>query len=189
MMRGHTHALFGVTTLVAVNALTGFVQPHGVQGVSTGMAICASAAILGALAPDVDAEDSAIQRDLGIAGSLASQGLRSMGVGHRGLTHYGVTMLVVIAVSYVVGGWLGFPDAGLAFGLGYFSHVAIADAMTRYGVPLWAPLSATRFHLLPRAFRVKTGGPVEALVSLLVGLILAWLGWGMVSMGLLKKLF
>jgi membrane-bound metal-dependent hydrolase YbcI (DUF457 family) len=178
-----------VTTLAAVNALTGFVQPHGVQGLPTGPIICAGAAILGALAPDVDAEDSTIQRDMGPAGSLASLGLRSMGVGHRGLTHYGLTTLLVMLVGYLVGRWLGYPDAGLAFGLGYFSHVAIADAMTRYGVPLWAPLSATRFHLLPRAFRVKTGGPVEALVFLCAGLILAWLAWDMVSTEMLKKLF
>jgi membrane-bound metal-dependent hydrolase YbcI (DUF457 family) len=168
-MRGHTHALLGVTSLVAANALAGFVQPAG-------MLICASAAILGALAPDIDAEDSAIQRDMGAAGWLAARGLRGLGVRHRGLTHFGVTTLLVMALSYLVGGRLGFPDAGLAFGLGYFSHVAIADAMTRQGVPLWAPLSHARFHLLPRALRVRTGGPLEALVCLLAGLILAWLG-------------
>jgi membrane-bound metal-dependent hydrolase YbcI (DUF457 family) len=178
-----------VTTLAAVNALTGFVQPHGVQGLSTGLVVCVSAAILGALAPDVDAEDSTIQRDMGAAGPLARLGLRGLGIQHRGLTHYGVTSLLVMLGGYLVGGWLGYPDAGLAFGLGYFSHVAIADAMTRHGVPLWAPLSATRFHLLPRAFRVKTGGPVEALVFLFVGLILAWLGRDMASTELLKKLF
>ncbi len=173
--------------MVAVNALTDFVQPHVIEGVPAGLAICAAAAILGGLAPDIDAEDSAIKREMGTVGSVASFGLRSLGVKHRGLTHYGVTTLLVIALSYALGGWLGYPDAGLAFGLGYFSHVAIADAMTKHGVPLWWPRPG-KFHLLPRAFRVKTGSPAEALVALSAVFVLVWLGWGMVSLDLLKSL-
>jgi membrane-bound metal-dependent hydrolase YbcI (DUF457 family) len=186
-MRGHTHALLGLTTVVVVNALTEFVQPHVIKGVPAGLAVCGGAAILGALAPDIDAEDSAIKREMGTAGVLASLGLRLFGVQHRGLTHYGVTTLLIMALSYVIGSWLGYPDAGLAFGLGYFSHVAIADAMTKHGVPLWWPRPG-KFHLMPGALRVKTGGPAEVLVALLLILVLFWLGWDMVSLDLLKSL-
>lgn len=186
-MRGYTHAVFGLTTMVAVNALNEFVQPHVIEGVPAGLAICAAAAILGGLAPDIDAEDSAIKREMGMAGSIASFGLRAFGVKHRGLTHYGVTTLLVIALSYALGGWLDYPDAGLAFGLGYFSHVAIADAMTKHGVPLWWPRPG-KFHLVPGALRVKTGDPAEVLVALLLILVLFWIGWDMVSLDLLKSL-
>ena len=176
-MRGHTHALFGVTTVAAANALTGFVQPHVIKGVPAGLAMCAGAAILGALLPDIDAEDSAIKRELGTAGALTSFGLRLFGVAHRGLTHYGVTALLVMVASWLIGLRLGCADVGLAFGLGYLSHVAVADAMTQYGIPLLWPLPG-RFHLLPRALRIKTGGPAEALVFMLVGAGLVWLSMG-----------
>jgi membrane-bound metal-dependent hydrolase YbcI (DUF457 family) len=187
-MRGHTHALFGVTTMVAANAALHFVQPHVVRDVSTGLVTCAAAAILGGLAPDVDAGDSTIRHELGVAGSLTALGLKAVGVKHRGLTHYGLTTLLVMAVSLVAGRALGYADVGLAFGLGYFSHVAIADAMTQHGVPLWWPLSKRKFHLLPGTFRIRTGGPTEVLVSILVGLLLVWLGWDMLPPDLLKRL-
>jgi membrane-bound metal-dependent hydrolase YbcI (DUF457 family) len=186
-MRGHTHTLFGLTTVVAVNALTDFVQPHVIEGVPAGLVMCASAAILGALAPDIDAEDSAIKREMGAVGIFTSLSLQVFGVRHRGLTHYGVTTLLVMVMSYLVGQWLGYPDVGLAFGLGYFSHVVIADALTKHGVPLGWPRPG-QFHLLPRALRVKTGGPAEVLVTLSLVLVMVWLGWDKVSLDFLKSL-
>jgi membrane-bound metal-dependent hydrolase YbcI (DUF457 family) len=185
-VRGHTHALFGLTTMVAVNALTDFVQPHVIEGVPAGLAMCAGVAILGALTPDLDAEDSTIKREMGTVGAFTSLGLRAFGVAHRGLTHYGVTTLLVMVVSYLVGQWLGYSDVGLAFGLGYFSHVAVADAMTKHGVPLGWPRPG-QFHLLPRVLRVKTGGPAEVLVALSLVLVVVWLGWDMVSLDFLKS--
>jgi membrane-bound metal-dependent hydrolase YbcI (DUF457 family) len=187
-MRGHTHALFGVTTMVAANAALHFVQPHVVRDIPAGLAMCAAAAILGGLAPDIDAGDSAIRHELGVAGSLTTLGLKAVGVKHRGLTHYGLTTLLVMAVSLAAGRALGYADVGLAFGLGYFSHVAIADAMTQHGVPLWWPLSDRKFHLLPGMLRIRTGGLIEVLVSILVGLLLVWLGWDMLPPDLLKRL-
>jgi hypothetical protein len=59
---------------------------------------------------------------------------------------------------------------GLAFGLGYISHILIADAMTKHGVPLWGPLPGN-FHLLPGPFRIQTGGFVEQLVFVMVAMI------------------
>ncbi len=54
-MRGPTHILIGATTLLAVNTVTRFVQPHPVEDIPTGLVICLGAAIVGALAPDIDA--------------------------------------------------------------------------------------------------------------------------------------
>ena len=67
-----------------------------------------------------------------------------------------------------------FVTVGLALGLGYASHVVIADAMTIAGVPLIWPASR-RFHLLPRFLRVRTGGPAEWLVFLMVAALFVWL--------------
>jgi membrane-bound metal-dependent hydrolase YbcI (DUF457 family) len=132
---------------------------------------CLGVAIVGALAPDIDAEDSSIKRGLGLAGDLTSFGLRLFGVQHRGLTHYGITALLVTLGAWFLGAKTGYGDIGLAFGLGYLSHVALADAMTQHGVPLLWPLSG-QFHLLPRPFRIRTGGPVETLI--LIGVAFAF---------------
>ena len=194
-MKGSTHALIGLTTVAAANSLVaantvvveagtmaGFIQPHMINEIPAGPVLCAVAAILGALAPDIDAEESTIRSTLGLAGKIFSFVLRLLGVKHRGATHYGVTVLLILVAAFL-GWWTDWPrllgygnlggDVGLAFGLGYLSHV-LADAMTKHGVPLWWPLPG-QFHLLPKPLRIRTGGPVETLVSLLAALALVWL--------------
>ena len=175
-MLGHTHALFGMTTLVAAELLArqvitpGLVQPHPVKGMPVGLALCAGAAILGALAPDLDAEQSTIEGEIGVAGSFIQGILSLIGVKHRGVLHSGLACLVVLVLGTLIGWRVGYFDVGLAFGLGYLSHVVLADAMTIHGVPLLWPLK-TQFHLLPQGLRIRTGGPVEGLIFL-AGLLL-----------------
>jgi len=180
-MLGHTHALFGLTTLVAVQTgLTRvgyeFIQPHpvGPTDLPAGLALGAGAAVIGALLPDLDAADSTIQRDLGWLGLLPKAGLTLLGVKHRGVLHSGLATALVFTLAGLSGWWWGYPDVGLALGLGYFSHVALADAMTISGVPLFWP-GKRRFHVLPRRLRVRTGGPVETLVFWLGAGLLLWL--------------
>ncbi len=185
-MQGYTHALAGVTAAAALNAQIGFVQPHVIKGVPVGLALCAGFAILGALLPDVDAEDSTIKREFGAAGTLASVSLRLFGVGHRGVTHYGLTTLGVMIVSYLVSARMGYPDAGLALGVGYLSHV-VADALTKHGVPLWWPLPGN-FHLLPGPFRIKTGGAGESIFFMLASATFVWIALSMAPPDLLKFL-
>lgn len=174
-MRGHTHALFGLATLAAANALTGLVQPHVTAGVPAGPFLCAGAAILGSLAPDLDADEATIHYELGGLGDTVRLGLHLF-VKHRGVLHSGLAVLGALMAGVLAGWWLGYLDAGLAFGLGYLSHVAIADAMTINGVPLFWPHSR-RFHLLPARLRVRTGGPVEGLVFLAGILAVVGLAW------------
>lgn len=180
-MRGHTHALFGLAAVVAVDQLTQFIQPHIIRDVPVGLVACAGAAILGALAPDIDAEDSSIKRELGLAGSAASLGLRLAGVKHRGLTHSGIIAGLVPAAAWLFAGRFGYEDVGLAFGLGYLSHVAVADALTISGVPLLWPLPG-RFHLLPRPLRIRTGGAAEVVVF-----ALAAVGLGLLLPAVISK--
>ncbi len=167
IMLGHTHALFGAAAVIAAQTATNFIQPHPVEDIPVGVVLCVGAGILGALLPDIDAEDSTIKREMGAAGSVVSGGLHLLGVKHRGFTHYEVTTLLVMVLALVIGVATGFPDVGIAFGLGYFSHTLIADAMTKTGVP--SLLLRRRFHLLPKALRIRTGGPVESLIFLAVG--------------------
>ena len=175
-MLGHTHALFGMTTLVAAELLArqvttpGLVQSHPVKGMPVGLALCVGAAILGALVPDLDAEESSIQGEMGAASDFIRGVLMLVGVKHRGVLHSGLAVVLVLVLGALMGWRLGYPDVGLAFGLGYFSHVVLADAMTIHGVPLLWPLKI-QFHLLPQWLRVRTGGPVEGLIFL-AGLLL-----------------
>lgn len=203
-MLGRTHLLVGLTTLgmveqgvrwlippvsqrlIALEIVTaelvetlpaGLIQPHLVQGLPTGLALCATAVMLGALAPDLDAEQSEIKRTLGLAGAVSGLLLTLFGVSHRGLTHYGITALLILILSGLLGWRLGYADVGLAFGLGYLSHL-LADALTVSGVPLWWPRPGL-VHLLPRPLRLRTGGPVEQLL---------FVGLGLLVIGLLMSL-
>ena len=172
-MLGHTHALFGITTLAVVQALSAgrLIQEHVIYGVPAGVALCAGAAIFGALLPDLDADDSTIQRELGSLGLLARLGLQLLAVKHRGVLHSGLATVIVTVLAVGLGWYGGYPDVGLALGLGYASHVILADAMTRSGVPLWWP-ARQKFHVLPKGLRIRTGGPIEYLLFGLVALFL-----------------
>jgi len=169
-MVGKTHVVFGLTTLAAANAATRFIQPHPIQEIPTGLVLCICAVTLGALAPDLDAEEgSQLQYEMGEAGMAVTQWLQSFGVEHRGLYHYGFTAFIIVSVSTLAGLGVGDWDVGLALGLGYLSHL-LADSMTIDGIPLWAPFSEKKFHILPTLLRVRSGGPVEPLVFIMAAL-------------------
>lgn len=187
-MVGKTHIVFGLTTLAVANAATDFIQPHPVKEIPVGPVFCIGAVILGALLPDLDAEDSQIQHELGEVGLVLSNWLQAWGIEHRGLTHYGVTTLVVMALSGLLSWWLGYLDVGLAFGLGYLSHV-LADSLTIAGTPLlWPWVKEQRFHLLPPAMRIRTGGPIEPLIFIAVTIILVFLWPMLLPAGLIRTL-
>ena len=173
-MLGHTHALIGVTMVVGAQALTGFMQPYLIQDIPTGVVLNISVGIIGALLPDIDANESSIKRELGLAGQLIQTLLRMIGVKHRGATHFGLTTLLLLFGATLIGRYLGYPDLGVAFGLGYISHI-LADALTKSGVPLLWPFYRKSIHLLPKAFRIRTGGSVETLLFMVIVACLVFL--------------
>ncbi len=188
-MLGHSHAVVGFATLATAQAVSlrvqavtelaqPIVQPHPVHmnfgELPLGWLMCASAAILGALLPDLDAEDSTILREVGVWGVVIKVGIALFGVKHRGVLHSGAAILIVAIAAEFVGDWVGYRDVGLAFALGYFSHIAIADAATISGVPLLWP-HKFRFHLLPRFMRLRTGGAVEKLVIMMIMVVVVLL--------------
>lgn len=166
-MLAKTHFVIGLTTLAGVEAATGFIQPHPVHDIPVGPFLAIVAATVGALAPDIDAEESQIRYELGEVGLALSGWLESFGVEHRGLTHYGLTAVIVTCITGGLGFWLGYPDVGLAFGLGYLSHI-LADSLTLSGTPLLWPFKKQNVHLLPGPLRLRTGGPVEPLLFIAV---------------------
>jgi inner membrane protein len=80
-------------------------------------------------------------------------------LGHRGLTHSLVGCVVATGLC-----WLLAPALGAGVAIGFLTHVA-ADACTPSGVPLFAPLSGRKRHLLPRRLRVPTGSWRELAVA------------------------
>jgi membrane-bound metal-dependent hydrolase YbcI (DUF457 family) len=174
-MLGPTHLLFGVAAFTAAEVAARAGSGETLfQSTPAGLLLGVSAAMLGALAPDLDAEDSTIHQELGWFSWPVKVGLALLGVKHRGVLHSGVALLAVCLGAGLMGWQTGWWEVGLAFALGYISHVAVADALTISGVPLWWPVER-RFHLLPRPLRVRTGGPVEKLVVLGMGVLLVWL--------------
>jgi len=90
-------------------------------------------------------------------------------------------------VSTLLGWWLGGLDVGLALGLGYLSHV-LADGLTLAGAPLLRPWRKENVHLLPRALRLRTGGPVEPLVFIAVTVLLIVLLPALFPAAMLRRL-
>jgi inner membrane protein len=144
---------------------------------TSGAAILVAGAWLGALLPDADRAGSRIYRTrrlerrvwpVRVLGWFARLPLRLLILlGHRGLTHSlvavaGVTAAAFALASLVAPDWA--DEIALGVGLGVLSHV-LTDACTPSGVPLLAPLSGRRYHLLPRPARIPTGSLRELAVA------------------------
>lgn len=98
--------------------------------------------------------------------------------GHRGLTHTLIVPILFVAVFPL----LGKPGWGIAFLLGYATHL-LGDAMTRSGIPVLWPLTDSRYHLLPRPIQLRTGSPAEHALMALLCLGLGLGLWQMVPKG------
>lgn len=87
---------------------------------------------------------------------------------HRGPTHWLVTCVVLSSLVISVVHWLGGSVLiAEAFALGYLSHL-LTDALTKSGVPLFAPFWRKRIHLLPAGLRFRYDSPVQWVVVLAV---------------------
>ena len=140
--------------------------PHAITS-DTLLPLCLCAA-LGSLLPDLDAEFSLLSGvKIGAVrpfAPLAASIHRAWG--HRGRLHSPGILAFVSLTALLLAAVMGVPVFGLAFGLGYASHLAL-DACTRTGIPKW-PLPG-RLWLLPPALRVVTGSAMEDALFLLLG--------------------
>lgn len=152
-MTGKTHALIGAAAVMLFHP--------AMPGTPIGYGVAVAVAVVGALAPDVDSDESEIRqmtktnRKRGLHGWLVSALMPS----HRGITH---SLLALLAVYVLAALYAPAWVYGLAFVLGYASHL-LADGITTSGIPFLWPL---RFRFLPLLRPVKTGGVLEQLVAL-----------------------
>lgn len=157
---GRTHALIGIASLWLLE-LPSVITLQTIAPI----VLCA---VIGALAPDLDAGESKLKRFSvgGITPLAPVTVLLHQSLGHRGLLHSlaGLGLFAVLC-ALPVALWLGWPF-GAALALGYASHIA-ADAATKSGVPLLYP-RRRRYHLLPKGWRLTTNSLAEeALMPLL----------------------
>jgi len=170
-MRGVTHATVGANVVWIPTILGATVAPW----------LIAVAAFV-ALLPDLDASESTI-KNLKFGGRIGKVKIVlkpfvpiaiiiSTIFRHRGIFH----SLLILAILSVALGFLPFLTNELwwVIMLAYFSHL-ILDALTKSGIEAFWPLRV-RVGLLPKAFRFKTGGLLDIVLSLAgVGGILFYL--------------
>ena len=157
-MRAPTHAVFGLGFTIATGTVLGVVLTPAV----------ATAAVLGALLPDVDTPTSP-------AGRVCPPFARWLErrVGHRTLTHSGVGLglasIPALPLVWIDGHWL------LAFALGYLSHLLV-DAANPPGVPLFYPSPVRAVFPGREALRPAEGSRGEAILcaGFLLGLAVLW---------------
>lgn len=158
-------------THIAVGGGTALLLTKAIDSVSASqIKWCIAGGLIGSLLPDIDHPKSWLGRRI----PFISVPLSAI-VGHRGVTHSMIALIVVQAAALVSainwqstsGGWLAPFMTGL--GVGYASHL-LADWLTNSGIPLLWP-NPKRFAA---PVTIQTGSPVEYLVALglyaLVGL-------------------
>lgn len=120
-------------------------------------------AALSATLPDIDHPRAHLRQRLGCLGHIAFGWLR-----HRGPTHSitALTLVAIISLHF-------FPALALPVMLGYASHL-VADLMTPRGLAVLWPVVGRVVWLLPRAFRITSGGGRERLLRVALLLALFW---------------
>lgn len=170
-MTAPTHIAIGMAAAVALVRLTG--QPIS----AAQLLLC----LLGALAPDIDADNGSIARPGVIFGRFLPRPLArfldGLGLlvsriafklcGHRRFFHWPLLGLLMILAGYLI------ENLGLLlFGLGYLSHI-IADLFTTGGVPAFGPFSKEIYSVL----RLKTGSKIEGLLCIAIVILVAVFGF------------
>lgn len=158
-MMGYTHVLVGLAAGMGVAASVGAKPADSL--------VLAGLGGLAALLPDIDHPKSEIRRKMGIMGRIGLFWLS-----HRGITHTWLALVIVGAVATL---FLPSPLA-LAILAGYASHL-IADMATVSGLPVFWPLSESKFYVLPRPVRFRTGSLAEKLLNIGLMGLLVWVGY------------
>lgn len=164
-MMERTHILVGISSLWLLAWIPNVVTPDTLGSLT----VCAA---LGALLPDLDANNSTIKH-LSVARIQPFAPVAcvlSRDLGHRGATHslLGLGIFAVLTLPLV---WFWPWGYWAALVLCYTSHL-VADACTKSGIPFLYP-NRKKVHLLPRAWRLTTGSLAEdALVPIIALAIL-----------------
>ncbi len=172
-MTGVSHVAVAAVATIILGQKTGYYPPGAL-----GWTIM----LVGSLTPDIDEPRSTASNPAGLFSKLVprwvrdlinipfqaiSTALRSV-FGHRGATHYLLWPIIFIGL-----GWYLQNPLLAWFGWGYLWH-ELADWITRMGIPAFGPVYRKNFSILPRLFRLKTGGPVEGLITTLSWLFILY---------------
>jgi inner membrane protein len=153
-MTGKTHLITG--------AFTGLWLASELHASPTHALLIIGAGAAGSLLPDIDHQQSMLGRRLPPISWLISK------LGHRAATH-SIAALVLIALL----GMTFHPVYGLAFALGYGSHI-LEDMFTNRGVAALWPLTSNRLHALPNGLRITTGGLIDRGIALAIIAVVIW---------------
>jgi inner membrane protein len=163
-MTGPTHVIIATVATLALRQQTDFAPTDLLAWLMVWT---------GALLPDIDEPSSTITEPLNVVDKMVpdwvektvhspikavSSAIREV-FGHRGATHYVIWPVMLLSLGY----WQN-NDVIFWLGWGYLWHV-LADWTTRRAIPAAGPFSRKAIHILPRPLRIRTGGPVEALIS------------------------
>lgn len=150
MVLFHTHILLGVVVFL-------FAKEYFTGGNEV---IFFLLVLFGSIFPDIDEQNSKINRWSGILGKVIA-----FFTTHRGIFHSPLLFITLfILLSYL---WSSYYAWGLI--VGYFTHV-LGDGITKMGVQPFYPFSDFKIRGL-----VKVGGFLEAIIVIvLVVLILKW---------------
>lgn len=170
-MRNATHEAVGAAGAIGVCAAA--------AAPPVACAVTVIAALYASWLPDVDEGGARIHRrtrlerrhwPVLLLGTVLRIPLRLLArASHRGFTHWIATGLLVAGAAgaltsrFVPAVWVPIT-AGVA--CGYLLHL-LADACTPAGAPLLGPFTTRRVHLLPRGWRIVTGGAGDTTVMLL----------------------
>jgi inner membrane protein len=164
-MQGRTHALIGAAAGLTIALL---------KDATPGLAlVAAGAGAIGGLLPDIDHPNSTICNRVPLIRLL------TFWIPHRTLTH-SIWLFIVLDALYLML-MVSLPASpmqtiirwGSAIMAGYFLHI-LADMTTRQGVPIFSPVSDARFYLLPRGFRLTTGGILESIIAACLTLLVMY---------------
>ncbi len=118
-------------------------------------------AILSAMIPDVDIQTSKIGKKIKIIGIAFK---------HRGFFHslfFGLLLFMILLLAKI-----GFH---FEFAVGYFSHLLL-DSLSPQGIQFFWPLKKRIKGFL----KIKNGGFIETIISIILFLIIAYLGLNMI---------
>ncbi len=148
-MLSKTHLLFAIIVGIIILKLFNFPHPYLFL-----LIFC-----FFTLLPDIDSPNSKLGRKIWPISSLLK-----LFLGHRGIMHSIFIPLAIVLTSWHYGYlWIGYAAAG-----GYFLHLLV-DATTVGGIKFFGP-----FGKKTKGF-LRTGGFIESIIFLALGLLLLWL--------------
>jgi len=162
-MRWQTHIAAG---LAAAGVVCHVTDPTSIR-----CCVLIAGSSFGALLPDIDCSESKIATSTATTSCISV--LLEDGLGHRGLIHTPIALLIVSALfsfwynAHLLDGWgIGIQLLGCGVLIGYVSHLLL-DMFTPYGIMLLYPFSKSRFTIKSLLYEAKGESHLFSILFLL----------------------